>query len=67
MFPPCMSHRTTFSTAAAMDRDVPPIWPAQYDVRALLAAAKTLNDGRLPGERMLTRLLRGTYYEDILP
>ena len=36
-------------------------------VRALLAAAKTLNDGRLPGERMLTRLLRGTYYEDILP
>ena len=50
-----------------LDRDVPPIWPAQYDVRALLAAAKTMNDGRLPGERMLTRLLRGTYYEDILP
>ena len=50
-----------------LDRDVPPIWPAQYDVRALLAAAKTMNDGRLPGEKMLTRFLRGTYYEDVLP
>ena len=50
-----------------LDRDVPPIWPAQYDIRALLAAAKTMNDGRLPGEKMLTRFLRGTYYEDILP
>ena len=50
-----------------LDRDVPPIWPAQYDIRALLAAAKTMNDGRLPGEKMLNRFLRGTYYEDILP
>lgn len=50
-----------------LDRDIPPIWPAQYDVRALLAAAKTMNSGKLPGNRVLTRLLRGTYYEDILP
>lgn len=50
-----------------LDRDVPPIWPAQYDVRALLAAAKTMNDGKLPGEKVLNRFLRGTYYEDILP
>ena len=50
-----------------LDRDIPPIWPAQYDVRALLASAKTLNNGKLPGERMLNRMLKNTYYEDILP
>ncbi len=50
-----------------LDRDVPPIWPAQYDVRALLAAAKTMNDGKLPGGKVITRMLKGTYYEDILP
>ncbi|WP_194785580.1 oleate hydratase [Actinomyces haliotis] len=50
-----------------LDRDIPPIWPAQYDVRALLAAAKTMNDGKLPGGKIVTRMLKGTYYEDILP
>lgn len=50
-----------------LDRDIPPIWPAQYDVRALLAAAKTMNDGKLPGGKVVTRMLKGTYYEDILP
>lgn len=50
-----------------LDRDVPPIWPAQYDIRALLASAKTLNNGTLPGGRLLARLLKGSYYEDILP
>lgn len=50
-----------------LDRDIPPIWPAQYDVRALLAAAKTMNDGQLPGGKVINRMLKGTYYEDILP
>lgn len=50
-----------------LDRDIPPIWPAQYDVRALLAAAKTMNDGKLPGGKVINRMLKGTYYEDILP
>lgn len=50
-----------------LDRDIPPIWPAQYDIRALLASAKTLNNGKLPGGKLLSRLLRNTYYEDILP
>lgn len=50
-----------------LDRDIPPTWPAQYDIRSLLASAKTLNDGHLPGGRLLSVLLRNTYYEDILP
>ena len=50
-----------------LDRDIPPLWPAQYDIRALLASAKSLNNGKLPGGKRLSRLLRNTYYEDILP
>jgi|SRR5260363_61321 len=50
-----------------LDRDIPPIWPTQYDIRSLLASAKTLNNGRLPGSWLLSKLLKNTYYEDILP
>lgn len=50
-----------------LDRDVRPTWPSQYDVRTMLAAAKAMNDGKLPGEKFLKRLLGNTYYEDLLP
>ncbi|WKD60698.1 Oleate hydratase [Corynebacterium ciconiae DSM 44920] len=50
-----------------LDKDIPPIWPAQYDIRALLASAKTMNNGTLPGGKVLRRFLKNTYYEDILP
>lgn len=50
-----------------LDRDIPPIYPVQYDIRALLHSAKALGDGHLPGEKLLRRLLRNTYYENLLP
>ncbi|WP_293771458.1 oleate hydratase [uncultured Corynebacterium sp.] len=50
-----------------LKRDIPPIFPAQYDIRALLHSASALADGRLPGERLLRRALRNTYYADLIP
>ena len=50
-----------------LHRDIPPIFPVQYDIRALVHSAAALNDGKLPGEAVLRRKLRGTYFEDILP
>lgn len=50
-----------------LDRDIPPVWPAQYDIRALLHSASALNDGRLPGGKLLRRMLKNTYYEDVVP
>ena len=49
-------------------KQVPDINPLQYDIRQLLKAANTLNDGKgFIGEGLLTKLLKGTYYEHILP
>lgn len=50
-----------------LERDIQPIWPVQYDIRAMLHSASAMNDGKLPGERLLRRILKGTYYENILP
>lgn len=50
-----------------LDRDIPPIYPVQYDIRALLHSAQAMGDGHLPGEKLLRRLLKGSYYEHILP
>ncbi|WP_130866348.1 oleate hydratase [Acidipropionibacterium timonense] len=50
-----------------VDRDIPPIFPAQYDIRALLHSGSVLAGGKLPGEWLLRRLLGRTYYADILP
>ncbi|MEB3767759.1 oleate hydratase [Acinetobacter sp. MD2] len=51
-----------------LDKQVPDIAPLQYDIRQILKAAKALNDGgSFPGEWLLTHLLKGTYYEHILP
>lgn len=50
-----------------LDRDIPPIWPSQYDIRSLLHSASAMNDGKLPGGKLLKRLLKGTYYENIIP
>ena len=47
---------------------MPDIDPSQYDIRHLLRAANTLNDGKgFIGERLLRKLLKDTYYEHILP
>ena len=51
-----------------VQKQVPDINPLQYDIRQLLKAANTLNDGKgFIGEGLLTKLLKGTYYEHILP
>lgn len=49
-------------------KQVPDIYPGQYDIRRLLRAIRTLNnDQPFLGEGLLRRLLGGTYFENILP
>ncbi|WP_205963874.1 oleate hydratase [Pseudoruegeria sp. SK021] len=49
-------------------KQVPDIYPGQYDVRRLLRATRTLNnDEPFVGEGILRHLLGGTYFEHILP
>jgi oleate hydratase len=49
-------------------KQVPDIYPGQYDIRRLLRATRTLNnDEAFLGEGILRRLLGGTYFEHILP
>ena len=49
-------------------KQVPDIYPGQYDIRRLLRATRTLNnDNAFLGEGLLRRLLGGTYLENILP
>ena len=51
-----------------LNKQVPDVYPSQYDIRHLLKAAKTLNDNKpFVGEGLLRKLLKGTYYEHILP
>lgn len=51
-----------------VQKQVPDINPLQYDIRQLLKAANTLNDSKgFIGEGLLNKLLKGTYYEHILP
>ncbi len=51
-----------------LPKQVPDIAPTQYDIRALLKAARTLNnDEPFPGERLLHRLLDHTYFAHVLP
>jgi oleate hydratase len=49
-------------------KQVPDIYPGQYDIRRLLRATRTLNsDKPFLGEGLLRHLLSGTYFEHILP
>lgn len=51
-----------------INKQVPDIYPGQYDIRRLLRATRTLNnDEAFPGEGLLRRILGGTYLEHILP
>ena len=51
-----------------LGKQAPDIAPTQYDIRALLKAARTLNNNEpFLGERMLHRLLDNTYFAHILP
>lgn len=49
-------------------KQVPDIYPGQYDIRRLLRATRTLNnDEPFLGEGLLRRVLGGTYFRHILP
>lgn len=51
-----------------LNKQVPDINPLQYDIRHLLKATKALNDYKpFVGEGILRRVLKGTYFEHILP
>ncbi|NWL03369.1 oleate hydratase [Flavobacterium collinsii] len=51
-----------------LNKQVPDINPLQYDIRHLLKAVRTLNDGKaFLGEGILHKVLRGTYFEHVLP
>lgn len=51
-----------------LNKQVPDIIPLQYDIRHLLKATKTLNDDKpFIGEGLLKKILKGTYFEHILP
>jgi len=51
-----------------LNKQVPDIAAGQYDIRQLLKAAKALNDYKpFPGEGILRRILKNTYFEHILP
>lgn len=51
-----------------LNKQVPDINPLQYDIRHLLKAAKTLNDDKpFVGEGLLRKVLKGTYFEHVLP
>ena len=60
--------RIAVYTLLNLNKQVPDIAPMQYDIRQLLKAAKALNDYKsIPGEGVLRKVLKGTYYEHILP
>jgi oleate hydratase len=60
--------RTGVYTLLGIKKQVPDIYPGQYDIRRLLRAARTLNsDEPFLGEGLLRHFLSGTYFEHILP
>lgn len=51
-----------------LKKQVPDIYPGQYDIRRLLRATRTLNnDDAFLGEGLLRRILGGTYFQHVLP
>lgn len=60
--------RVAVYTLLNINKQVPDINPLQYDIRHLLKATKTLNDDKpFLGEGLLKKVLKGTYFEHVLP
>lgn len=60
--------RTGVYALLGIHKQIPDIYPGQYDIRRLLRATRTLNnDEPFLGEGLLRHLLSGTYFEHILP
>lgn len=51
-----------------LNKQVPDINPLQYDIRQLIKAASSLNDDDpFVGENLVRKVLKGTYFEHVLP
>ncbi|MCI0922565.1 oleate hydratase [Sphingobacterium rhinopitheci] len=51
-----------------LNKQVPDVYPSQYDIRHLLKATKALNDNQpFVGEGLLRKVFKGTYFEHIIP
>lgn len=48
-----------------LNKHAPDMVEKQYDIRYMVRALRSLNDGVMPGDEILGRLARGTYYEDL--
>ena len=60
--------RTGVYGLLGIKKQIPDIYPGQYDIRRLLRATRTLNnDDAFLGEGILRHFLSGTYFEHILP
>jgi oleate hydratase len=60
--------RTGVYSLLGIKKQIPDIYPGQYDIRRLLRATRTLNsDKPFLGEGLLRHFLSGTYFEHILP
>jgi oleate hydratase len=60
--------RTGVYSLLGIKKQVPDIFPCQYDIRRLLRATRTLNnDEAFLGEGILRHFFSGTYFEHILP
>ncbi|GAQ50037.1 TPA: oleate hydratase [Flavobacterium psychrophilum] len=60
--------RTAVYKLLNSNKQVPDIAGTQYDIRQLLKATKALNDNMpFPGESILRKVLKNTYFEHILP
>jgi len=60
--------RTGVYSLLGIKKQIPDIYPGQYDIRRLLRATRTLNNDKpFLGEGLLRHFLSGTYFEHILP
>jgi len=54
-------------TLLGLDKEVPEIYPSQYDIRSVLNAVKVMNSGRkIPGEDIIKKLLYNTSLEGLI-
>ena len=49
-----------------LDKDVPEVFPSKTDIRAIAAAARTMYDGHLPAQGLVTHFLKGTSLEGLI-
>ncbi len=58
---------TAVCTLLQLERPVPEIYPAKYDIRVLVTAMKTMYpDGQLPASKILKKFTQGTSFEDLI-